>query len=249
MNISQNPQLLEQLAASHALGTLRGPARRRFEAIARNNPAVRAAALLWQERLASLGELQPSVAPSPNVWKRIEAVLAERRAAERRAQAARASADASLLDQLRAGLRLWRGIGIAGVLTSAAALGVGAWLNQQLQAAPDVQYVAVLADEQAGASVLVTFDGKQQRLTLKRVGNYREAADKSLQLWALPPSGGPQSLGVLDGSVVWRQDTPAPQVRDVPLLAISLEPKGGVPPGSGPSGPVLFKGALLKTAL
>ena len=32
-------------------------------------------------------------------------------------------------------------------------------------------------------------------------------------------------------------------------LALSLEPRGGVPAGSGPSGPVLFKGALIQTAL
>jgi anti-sigma-K factor RskA len=38
-------------------------------------------------------------------------------------------------------------------------------------------------------------------------------------------------------------------VNNVPALALSLEPRGGVPAGSGPSGPVLFKGALLQTAL
>jgi anti-sigma-K factor RskA len=37
------------------------------------------------------------------------------------------------------------------------------------------------------------------------------------------------------------------QVREVPALAISLEPKGGVPGEGGPTGPVLFKGALLQT--
>ena len=39
------------------------------------------------------------------------------------------------------------------------------------------------------------------------------------------------------------------QIQDVPALAIGLEPKGGVPAGQGPSGPILFKGALLKTTL
>jgi anti-sigma-K factor RskA len=38
-------------------------------------------------------------------------------------------------------------------------------------------------------------------------------------------------------------------VREVPALAISLEPKGGVPSAGGPTGPVLFKGALLQTTL
>lgn len=82
---------------------------------------------------------------------------------------------------------------------------------------------------------------------LKRVGGFHEAADKSLQLWALPPSGGPKSLGVLGGEPVVRLTAAEGQVREVPALAISLEPKGGVPGEGGPTGPVLFKGALLQT--
>nr|MDQ6882335.1 RNA polymerase subunit sigma-70 [Pseudomonadota bacterium] len=39
------------------------------------------------------------------------------------------------------------------------------------------------------------------------------------------------------------------EVKEMPALAISLEPKGGVPAGSGPTGPVLFKGPLLQTTL
>ena len=101
---------------------------------------------------------------------------------------------------------------------------------------------------QADASVLVTFDPKNQRLTLKRVGSFQEGADHSLQLWALK-SGGPQSLGVLGGDPVIRLTAAEGQVREVPALAISLEPKGGAPTGSGPTGPVLFKGALLQTTL
>ncbi|MGQ2981222.1 MAG: anti-sigma factor, partial [Polaromonas sp.] len=72
MNITRNPSLVEQLAASYALGTLRGGARRRFEALARSHASVRAAALIWQGRMASVAELQPQAAPSPAVWKRIE---------------------------------------------------------------------------------------------------------------------------------------------------------------------------------
>ena len=70
-----------------------------------------------------------------------------------------------------------------------------------------------------------------------------------MQLWALPPAGGPRSLGVLGGGAVVKLTAAENQVKEVPTLAISLEPKGGVPEGSGPSGPVLFKGALLQTTL
>jgi anti-sigma-K factor RskA len=48
---------------------------------------------------------------------------------------------------------------------------------------------------------------------------------------------------------VIRIATAAAQVVTVPMLAISLEPKGGVPSATGPTGPVLFKGALLQASL
>ena len=81
------------------------------------------------------------------------------------------------------------------------------------------------------------------------MGNYVEASDKSLQLWALPPGKGPQSLGVLSGQKLMHLTVAQTQVQAVPTLAISLEPKGGVPSERGPTGPVLFKGALIQKAL
>ena len=70
-------------------------------------------------------------------------------------------------------------------------------LQAKLSNQPQIEYVAVLNDEQASASMLVTFDPKNRKLTLQRVGGYQEASDKSLQLWALPPGSKPRSLGVL----------------------------------------------------
>jgi anti-sigma-K factor RskA len=109
-----------------------------------------------------------------------------------------------------------------------------------------MEYVAVLSDNKSAASMLVTFDPSKNSLTLKRVDAYKEASGKSLQLWALPASGGPQSLGVLGNEKVVRISAPASQVITIPMLAISLEPAGGVPSATGPTGPVLFKGALLE---
>ena len=152
----------------------------------------------------------------------------------------------------------WRGAAAAGALATVVALVTGLNLNTRLSgqvqeltaklsAAPEIQYVAVLADDKAEASMLVTFDPKNGRLLLKRVGVFREQADKSLELWALPPGAAPKSLGVLGADPVIRLTAADRDVRELPTLAISLEPKGGVPPGSGPSGPVLFKGALIQT--
>jgi anti-sigma-K factor RskA len=269
MNLLDHPDLADRLAASYALGTLRGGARRRFEAQARRSPTLRAAALAWQERFAAMTELQLTEPPSPNVWKRIENVVASERV--------RASVPVAAPENpWQRSLRLWRGAAFAGGLAAVAALGVSLYLSgelgtreaqiaqldrsrlvlaqervqlvAQLQATPEIRYVAVLADDRSSASMLVTFDPKHNTLTLKRVGSFQEGPDKSLQLWALPPSGGPRSLGVLGAGGVVKLTAAQDQVREVPALAISLEPQGGAPAGSGPTGPVLFKGALIPTS-
>jgi len=107
--------------------------------------------------------------------------------------------------------------------------------------------VAVLSNDASSSSMLVTFYPKHNTLTLKRVGEFQEGPDKSLQLWALQASGAPRSLGVLSGAAVVKLTAAEPQVGAAPALAISLEPKGGVPSEGGPTGPVLFKGPVLPT--
>ena len=75
MNLTQNPELLDRLAASYSLGTLHGGARRRFEQLAREYPQVRAAALLWQGRWSAFSEVQTPVQPDAVVWTRIANLL------------------------------------------------------------------------------------------------------------------------------------------------------------------------------
>lgn len=250
MNLLAHPELLELLAASHALGTLRGGARRRFETLAREQAPVRAAALVWQGRLAGMTELQQPVAPDPAVWTRIRNLIDAEQAQQalaRQRDNATPIASASTGGWLRS-LALWRGAAAAGALVAVLAVGVGLNLREQLINAPAVQYVAVLSDDKAAASMLVTFDPKKKQLVLQRVGSFREGTDKSLQLWALPPGGAPRSLGVLDNAPALRLAASESDVR-VPALAISLEPKGGVPSAGGPTGPVLFHGPLIEKTL
>jgi anti-sigma-K factor RskA len=259
MNLQNHPQLLDQLAAAYALGTLRGGARRRFETLAREQAPVRAAALIWQSRVASMNELQTATTPPPAVWTRIDNLVQADRE-----RAAMASARVAAAQPTPGGwwrnLALWRSASAAGALATVLAVvtavglrddlgGQIGQLQAQLQATPAIEYVAVLNDEQASAAMLVTFDPKSARLTLQRVGGFQEASDKSLQLWALPPSGGPRSLGVLSQERLLQLAADQRDVREVPTLAISLEPKGGVPSETGPTGPVLFKGALIQKML
>lgn len=262
MDLMRNPELADRLAAAYGLGTLRGGARRRFESLAREKPALRALAITWQERFAAMTELQLEQKPSPNVWKRIALQLDRDR-------------EANALDaRRRTPSRGWRGFAIAGALATVAAVGVAlslftqlgdrdstlaqlqrerqaltqrnVQLASQVQASPEIRYVAMLSDDKSAPAVLVTFDPKHNTLTLKRVGDYSEGEAKSLQLWALAPGAAPQSLGVLPQGGTVKLTAAEKQVQ-VPALAISLEPKGGVPGEGGPTGPVLFKGAVVPT--
>ena len=260
MNLIKHPELLDQLAAAHALGTLRGGARRRFEAMAREQAPVRAAALVWQSRVASMNELQAPIEPAPAVWTRIQNLV--RADSE---QLAMATARATPTPPGKQGgwlrsLALWRGATAAGALATVLAVvtavglrdNLGAQISElqaRLEATPQVEYVAVLHDDKASASMLVTFDPKSKKLTLQRVSGFQEASDRSLQLWALPPSGAPRSLGVLSQERLLQLAAGEADVREVPALAVTLEPKGGVPVGHGPTGPVLFKGALIQKML
>lgn len=250
MNISTPTERLELLAASYALGTLRGGARRRFETLAREQAPVRAAALIWQGRLASLTELEASTVPDAAVWTRVRNQIEVEK--EEQALARQRAAAPTVAPPPRGWLRslaLWRGAAAAGALATVLAVVVGVNLRDELRNAPNVRYVAVLSDDKAAASMLVTFDPTKRQLTLQRVGEYSEGEDKSLELWALPPGGAPRSLGVLDRAPALRLAVAESEVREVPALAISLERKGGVPSGQGPAGPIVFKGALIEKML
>ena len=269
MNLAHHPDLLQKLAASYALGTLRGGARRRFETLAREQPTVRAAALVWQAHWAGLTELQAPQTPQPAVWTRIDnLVQAERSALRQRArQQAPAGPAAQPLPWWQR-LAPWRLAAGMGALATCAAVVVALQVTGSLRdttrqqiaqlqgevaslsaraALPQAAYVAVLNDAQASAALLVTFDARTQQLELQRVGGFEVPADRSLQLWALPDGGKPRSLGVLANGRA-RQALPATagEVQGVPTLAISLEPKGGVPSEGGPTGPVLFTGAWIQ---
>lgn len=263
-----HPELLERLAAEYALGTLQGGARRRLETLARQQPEVREALQRWQHQLASLTELAPAVEPPPQLWKRIEAVLRADLALRRGQPATPSAAPAPKGGRLAL---VWPGLlGTALVLAGALVVGgqqrgehqrslgdLRAQLALQtaqadaaraeLDQVSRISYVSVLNDDRSGAALLVTFDAQRQQLLVKRVGNYREAEERSLQLWTIAPGAAPKSLGVLGRDALERLRAAQTDVAEQRLLAVSLEPLGGVPSEGGPTGPVLFKGPVLKT--
>ncbi|MFS2104520.1 anti-sigma factor domain-containing protein [Ralstonia sp. Ralssp135] len=239
MDPRRHPDLVDKLAAEYAVGTLRAGARRRFEQIIRHDDAVRATVERWQRYLADLPALQPATAPLPEILCRVEVQLGWREPAPPRQ---------TLWQRLWQGTGFWRGATAAAAVIAAVAIGLNLRLAQQLREAPVANAVAVLQDAKAQAAVLVTWDARTGTLSLKRLDATPLNTEQALQLWALPPGGHPQSLGVIGHQRAVRL-TVAQPLRQVPALAISVEPRGGSPNPEGPTGPVVFKGALIDNTL
>src|SRR5207247_1399446 len=106
--------LAHALAAEYVVGTLRGRARQRFEAIARADAEVAAITERWETELTALAARLPAVEPPARVWRRIEAVL------QPRASAASIGA---------AALSFWRTLGLAAGGLAAVLLAVFLWLS------------------------------------------------------------------------------------------------------------------------
>lgn len=236
MNLLNNEKLLERLSSEYVLGTLKGGARRRLEKLFPASAVLRRAIAEWQDRLIPMAEFAPTAQPSPLVWRNLVQQL-------RLEQAPAAKIDAvGFWDRLA----FWRGLGLAS--TVLATILVGVLVVKQFEvAAPTSAFVAMLADDQSKPVALVTGDPVKHQLTVRLVSNQVVAANKSLELWAVPKTGAPRSLGLLtsDGSITLPlPDNISPQ--SIPLLAVTLEPKGGSPKADGPTGPIVFKGAWVK---
>ncbi len=227
MNL-RDPDRANALAAEYVLGTLRGRARERFERLARTDRALTDAVRTWEERLLPLAEQLPPIAPPARVWAAILARI-------RGAPAARASIWSSL--------GLWRALAFASLATVVALAVV---LLKPLPEAPEGALVVVLAGTDAKPALVASADRLGRTLSVKPVARVDLAADRALELWMLPDGGNPRSLGLISATDVVRValSGPADQaLRNIPALAVSLEPRGGSPTGQ-PTGPVLYSGSV-----
>jgi anti-sigma-K factor RskA len=219
--------LADRLAAEYVLGTLRGPARRRFETLLAAHPLMRDAVAQWQQRLSPLSATVESVTPSERVWLGIETRLFGERVAE---------------PGLWQRLSLWRGL--AGVATVAT---LAMFMVSSRVPPPQAPIVVVLGANPEAAQALnasfvasVTADGRA--LVLRPINDLALTPGRALELWAVPAQGAPRSLGLVRESgatTVLRTQL----LQDTAAFAVSVEPASGSTTGA-PTGPIVSVGKL-----
>lgn len=223
---------LDGLAAEYVLGQLDGDERRAAEARLAADPGFRAAVAAWERRLQPLadaaGEATPPAGAFAAILARIESVPP-------------AIAGGGNVVSLRRSLVRWRIT--SAIVGAAAAVLAGVVVFDRTAPAQQTTFVAILTAEGAKPAFVASVDTVKGTISVHRVVD-AAPADKSYELWAIPPGGAPKSLGVVEQASYQRILGVTPGGVTV---AISLEPKGGSPTGA-PTGPVVFSGALVPTA-
>ncbi|MEB0030111.1 anti-sigma factor [Undibacterium sp. RTI2.1] len=236
MNIQNKPNLQQKLAAEYVLGTLRGGARRRFEGWLNRDAQLQQVVRQWEGNLLPMAEFAKTAQPATSVWQSLEKRLGLNQSADRWA----------FWRNLREDLAFWRGLGMFS--TAMALVMVSVLLSKQVDQTlpPTNSYVATLSNDKSEPIAVITGDIKHKQLIVHIVKAQNIAADKSLELWAVSKAGTVKSLGLVadNGNIT----LPMPDNMNsdnVPLLAVTLEPKGGSGNPEKPSGPIIFKGNWL----
>ena len=214
----ETQELLDRLAAEHVLGTLRGPARRRFERLCAESAAARGALHRWEDDWSVLSRSLRPIQPSERVWANVN-----RRLFGARSAAPRVSR-----------WRTWQLAAAASLI--AVALIVGLIVHQQQ---PPLQTLAVLGTDSAHPLWRIERRTQLAALTIRVVGPVQRLPGKAYELWALPRGGAPVSLGLLPAGGTYERTLNSAQraaLLAADKVAVSVEPAGGSPTGS-PTGP------------
>ncbi|MEO7774869.1 MAG: anti-sigma factor [Steroidobacteraceae bacterium] len=225
--MNYTPETLDRLAAEYALGTLRGRARARFEALCEHIAVAATARDAWEERLAALVLRTRSVTPAASTWLAIVSAL-------------HIGADPVLaFPAQRVRRPLWQQFAVAASLAILAGT-LGWFMAQQEGRGPAL--TAVVSDAAGRPLWRVAASSDMRRLQITVLGGEAIADDRSLELWALPRDGAaPVSLGLVPRAAALSVALLEPQraaLLGADKVAVSLEPRGGSPTGA-PTGPVL----------
>ncbi|AWB25597.1 hypothetical protein DA075_32580 [Methylobacterium currus] len=228
------PDETDLRAAEYVLGTLSAAEREAYRRDRATSPALQAAERAWEARLAPLAEAVPEVAPPPGAWEGIAACVA--------GELPRPSAP---VVDLRPALRRWRRAAIAaGSLAAGLALFIA--VERLAPRGETAQYLAVVNRGGELPALVVRVDTRAGTVQVRALAA-EAPRDRSLELWVVPASGAPRSLGVVEEQAGTRLSLPAGDrgLLDGASLAVTVEPPGGSPSGA-PTGPAVYRGRLIR---
>jgi anti-sigma-K factor RskA len=229
-----NPQLRDKLASEYVLGTLRGPARARFQSLLKYDAALRQLVADWESKLSPLALAASDIEPNARVWRKIAARIG---------LATKSGWWANVL--------LWRGLALTSLTLT---LGLGIFFSTLPAPEPPMGMVAVMSDERAQPAMVVSWPPPNARrdpyIRVKIIQDHPTmAANTAWELWMLPGGkAAPVSIGLVgleENQILKLRPEHAGMMSKAWGVALTIEPAGGSPTGA-PTGPMIFKGQCVK---
>ncbi|WP_020405325.1 anti-sigma factor [Hahella ganghwensis] len=233
----QNPEVQDRLASNYVIGTMRGKARDRFEKIMRVNQDIARRVHFWEEKFQPLHKGTVEVAPKRSTWTRIV----------NRINGASDQIVVKLLSQLR----FYRFLSAAAI-SVALVVGILSFTNFstiETEAAPSINYVAVMENNQEDAVMVVTLKKTDRLLSLDILKKPQVPQSSTLQLWAVSREDGSiRSLGVVELKGHTERNLSKAEwglIQSAEHLIVSVEKTGGSITGT-PSTLLVAKGLCVK---
>jgi len=222
----------EVLAGEYVLGVLSYQDRRVVEERMRRDRQFAAIVSRWEVNLSSFNDEYGTADPNRETFRQIEARL---------------FADAESAPRLSYGLwnsaAFWRSLTFASLAVTLGVIAFASGLVPQPPASPPL--VANLSGQNTQVNLAASYEIQSGRLRIVPVAAGKPE-EKSLELWLVPGSGTPRSLGVfqpgMNGELIIPTDMRR-QISDGATLAVSLEPFGGSLTHQ-PSGPIIASGSI-----
>jgi anti-sigma-K factor RskA len=221
----------EVLAGEYVLGVLSLQDRKVVEERMRHDRPFAAIVSRWETNLSSFNDEYEGVSPARETFKQIEARL---------------FGDPERMPSFSRGLWnsaiFWRSLTFASLAVALGAVVFASGIVPQPKSPAPL--IAELSAEGSNVNLLASYEAQTGRLRIVPVASGKPE-EKSLELWVVPGSGAPQSLGIFKAGESGELVVPADlrgHVSDGATLAVSLEPFGGSPTGA-PTGPVVASGA------
>jgi anti-sigma-K factor RskA len=219
-----NPEIIDRLASEYVLGTLRGPARRRFERWRAGTPFVDQRCRFWEERLMHLAKGVTPEQPPAHVWPAIlrRLNLTTRQPALRRFRSFALAASVLLV------------VGVAALMY---------WRSLPALRATAVATISAKSGEHVWE--LEVF-GNADRLVAHAEKLPARLPGSDYELWALPKGAAPVSLGILPAAGASSRTLTLMQkqaLANSSQVAVSIEPLGGSPTGQ-PTGTIVYVAPL-----
>jgi anti-sigma-K factor RskA len=233
----QQPELRDRLAAEFVLGTLHGRARARMQKLLRDDVALQARVVFWEQKLTPMAAPLWAAAPSAQVWHAIAARVAPHEALQpwwSRWFAART------LGSLTAGLMLGVTLTLTLMFTSTNAPPID---RDGTESQLPQSYVGVLAAADGRTGVIVSSLRHGKVMDIKQVQPVPVASGHTLYLWAIEANGKTRPIGAVPPGKfvqVALAQTSESLFASAIELALSVEAEGAAP--QSPSGPFVYRG-------